>query len=544
VWPRRHSAESDIGIDPGEYFVRLHRSEHTNVPVQPLSTQDRLSRANFRQSLAAVLPLCVAKEGIMAISEKVENLIVGGGEPGKYMAWTLAAQGKGTVVVERGLIGGSCPNIACLPSKNVIRSAKVADFIRHAAAYGQGTGLLATDMAGVRARKRTMVDGLIEVHRDRFAMNGLEFVLGEGRFVAPRTVEVLLAAGGTRRIEAQRTFLDLGTRATLPAIPGLADARPLTHVEALELDRLPQHLIVLGGGYVGVEFAQAFRRFGSRVTVVEYGPQLLGREDPDVAEAVSTILKEDGIALVLRAEMTSIERRSGGQVRAAIRTVDGERVLEGSDLFVATGRTPNTKGIGLDRAGVELDARGYIRVNERLETSAPGVWAMGECAGSPQFTHAAFDDFRVVRDNLAGGRRTTRDRLIPYCVFTDPELGRVGLNEMEAKQKGVEVRVVRLPIASVLRARTLGEMRGFMKLLLDADSDRILGFTMLGPEAGEVIAVVQTAMLAGFPYTGLRDAIFTHPTMAEGFNVLLANVPAATRQARDQETQQLQHAAS
>ena len=331
--------------------------------------------------------------------------------------------------------------------------------------------------------------------------------------------------------------------ATLPAIPGLADARPLTHVEALELDRLPEHLIVLGGGYVGVEFAQAFRRFGSRVSVVEYGPQLLGREDADVAQAVSAIFKEDGIDVITSAAVTAVERRSGERVRTAIRTAAGERVLEGSDLLVATGRTPNTSGIGLDRAGVELDARGYIKVNERLESSAPGVWAMGECAGSPQFTHVAFDDFRVVRDNLAGGNRTTRDRLIPYCVFIDPELGRVGLNEMEAKQKDVDVRVVRLPMASVLRARTLGEMRGFMKLLLDADSDRILGFTMLGPEAGEVIAVVQTAMLAGFPYTDLRDAIFAHPTMSEGLNVLLANVPAAARQARDHETRQAQHAA-
>jgi pyruvate/2-oxoglutarate dehydrogenase complex dihydrolipoamide dehydrogenase (E3) component len=479
----------------------------------------------------------------MAASEKVENLILGGGESGKYIAWTLAGQGRRAIVVERGLIGGSCPNVACLPSKNVIRSAKVAAFVRHAAEYGQRTGPVATDMAGVRARKRAMVDGLIDIHRNRFSANGIEFILGDGCFVAPRTIEVRLAAGGTRRFEAERVFLDLGTRATLPAIPGLADAGPLTHVEALELDRLPEHLIVLGGGYVGVEFAQAFRRFGSRVSVVEYGPQLLGREDADVAQAVSAIFKEDGIDVITSAAVTAVEGGSGERVRTAIRTAAGERVLEGSDLLVATGRTPNTSGIGLDRAGVELDARGYIKVNERLESSAPGVWAMGECAGSPQFTHVAFDDFRVVRDNLAGGNRTTRDRLIPYCVFIDPELGRVGLNEMEAKQKGVRVRVVRLPIGSVLRARTLGEMRGFMKLLLDADSDRILGFTMLGPEAGEVIAVVQTAMLAGFPYTDLRDAIFAHPTMSEGLNVLLANVPAAARQARDHETRQAQHAA-
>ena len=464
----------------------------------------------------------------MADIEKVENVILGGGEPGKYIAWELARQGRRTVVVERGLIGGACPNVACLPSKNVINSAKVADLVRHGTQYGLRTGPVATDMAGVRRRKREMVDGLVEIHRRRFAANGLEFLLGDGRFAAPSTIEVRLAAGGARRIEAERVFLDLGTHATVPDIPGLAAAAPLTHVEALELDRLPEHLIVLGGGYVGVEFAQAYRRFGSRVTVVEYGSQLLAREDPDVAEAVRAIFEEDGIEVIVGAETQSVDGRSGDRVRIHVRTAAGERALEGSDVLVATGRAPNTKGIGLDLAGVELDPRGYIKVDERLETSAPAVWAMGECAGSPQFTHAGFDDFRVVRDNLAGGKRTTRDRLIPYCAFIDPELGRVGLNETEAKQKGVDVRVVQLAMASVLRARSITETRGFMKVLLDTRSDRILGFMMLGPEAGEVIAVVQTAMLAGLPYTGLRDAIFTHPTMAEGLNVLFASAPAAS----------------
>jgi len=313
----------------------------------------------------------------------------------------------------------------------------------------------------------------------------------------------------------------------------LADAVPLTHVEALELERLPEHLIVLGGGYVGVEFAQAFRRFGSRLTVVEYGPRLLGREDLEVAEAVRAIFQDDSIDVILGAEAQSIRGRSGDRIELQVRTAAGERRLEATDMLVAKGRTPNTKDIGLDRAGVELDPRGYVRVNERLETSAPAVWAMGECARSPQFTHVAFDDFRVVRDNLAGGRRTTRDRVIPYCVFIDPELGRVGLSETEATQKGVAVRVVTLPMTSVLRARTLGETRGFMKVLLDMGSDRILGFTMLGPGAGEVIAVVQTAMLAGLPYTALRDAIFTHPTMAEGLNVLFANAAPSQQQRED-----------
>jgi pyruvate/2-oxoglutarate dehydrogenase complex dihydrolipoamide dehydrogenase (E3) component len=457
--------------------------------------------------------------------ERFQNVVLGGGEAGKYIAWELARSGQRVAVVEKGLIGGSCPNIACLPSKNVIHSAKVVDLVRHASAFGLQLGAWTVDMAGVRQRKREMVDGLIAIHKARFAVEGLDFILGEGRFVGPKTIEIHLPQGGTRRIEGERIFLNLGTHAAIPDIPGLSAAAPLTHVEALELDRLPAHLIVLGGGYVGLEMAQAFRRFGSRVTVIEQARQLVSREDPDVAEAVRAVLAEDGIDVVLGAQIDTIDGRSGEQVRVRLRTPAGEREIDGSDLLAAAGRTPNTRGIGLENAGVELDLRGYVRVNERLETTAPGVWAMGECAGSPQFTHVAYDDFRVVRDNLAGRPRTTRDRLIPYCMFIDPELGRVGLGEAEAKRRGLPIRVARLPMSSVLRARTTGETRGFMKALIDARSDRILGFTMLGAGAGEVIATVQTAMLAGLPYTRLRDAIFTHPTMAEGLGVLLAGVP-------------------
>jgi pyruvate/2-oxoglutarate dehydrogenase complex dihydrolipoamide dehydrogenase (E3) component len=456
---------------------------------------------------------------------KIENLIVGSGEAGKYIAWELARQGRRTVVVERGLIGGSCPNIACLPTKNIISSAKVADLLRHAAEYGQRVGTATTDMEIVRQRKRAMVDGMVEIHRAKFAANGLEFILGAGRFVAPRTLEVRLVGGGTRRLEAERIFLNLGTHAAVPNVRGLSAAEPLTPVEALELGRLPEHLIVLGGGYVGVELAQAFRRLGSRVSVVEHGPQLMGREDPDIADAVRTLFEDDGIDVILGAHTHAVEGRSGERVQIQLMTAKGERVIDGSDVLVAAGRAPNTRGIGLELAGVELDQRGYIEVNDRLETNAPAVWAMGECAGSPQFTHAAFDDFRVVRDNLAGIDRTTQARLIPYCVFIDPELGRVGLGETEAQRLQIDVRVAKLPMTSVLRARVTGETRGFMKALIDVKSGCVLGFSMLGPQAGEVVAVVQTAMLAGLPYTGLRDAIFTHPTMAEGLNVLLLNLP-------------------
>jgi pyruvate/2-oxoglutarate dehydrogenase complex dihydrolipoamide dehydrogenase (E3) component len=458
-------------------------------------------------------------------TEHIENVVLGGGEAGKYVAWDLAQQGRPVVVIERGLIGGSCPNIACLPSKNVVRSAKVADLVSRAMSYGVRIGGATVEMTGVRQRKREMVDGMIAIHQKKFAAPRLEFLLAEGILVGPRTVEATLSEGGRRRFVADRLFLNLGTRATIPGVPGLADARPLTHVDALELDRLPSHLIVLGGGYVGVEFAQAFRRFGSRVTVLEFGTQLLGREDPDVASAVLTMFEEDGIDVVLGAVTQTVEGRSGEVVRFRVKTPAGDRTIEGSDILVAAGRTPNTREIGLEQAGIELDARGYVKVDDRLQATAAGVWALGECAGSPQFTHVAFDDFRVVRDNLAGKPRSTRDRLIPYCAFIDPELARVGLDETTARQQRIEVRIARIPMTSVLRARAIGETRGFMKMLLDADSDRILGFTMLGADAGEVVAVVQTAMLAGLAYTGLREAIFTHPTMAEGLNVLLASVP-------------------
>jgi pyruvate/2-oxoglutarate dehydrogenase complex dihydrolipoamide dehydrogenase (E3) component len=458
----------------------------------------------------------------MSQPERFDILVLGSGEGGKYLAWHMAHAGHRTAVVERRWIGGSCPNINCLPSKNEIWSAKVADLVHHAAQVGMLTGAAAIDMARVRQRKRDMVDGLIAMHLDRYKASGAELIMGVGHFVAPKTIEVQLNDGGTRVLVGTRVFLNLGTQATIPNIPGLAAAGPLTHIEALELDRVPAHLIILGGGYVGLELAQAYRRFGSRVTVVEHGPQLAGREDADVADEIGRMFADEGIEVLLAAEVLRVQGRSGAGVSFRVRTPRGEQAIDGSDILVATGRTPNTAGIGLEVAGVELDARGYVTVNDRLETSAPDVWALGECAGSPQFTHVSFDDFRIIRDNLAGGNRSTRDRLIPFCLFTDPPLARVGLNESEARRRGVTVRVATLPMSAVLRTRTIAETRGLMKALVDAQHDRILGFTMLGPEAGEVMAVVQTAMLAGKPSTGLRDAILTHPTMAEGLNALFS----------------------
>ena len=453
------------------------------------------------------------------------NVILGSGESGKYIAWTLAKGGEHTAVVERGLIGGSCPNTACLPSKNVIHSAKVASLFRRAAEFGIETGPFKISMEGVRGRKRRMVDQLIQVHRTNYENSGAELILGEGRLTSPRTLEVALKGGGTRRLTADRLFLNLGTHANIPDIPGLAEAKPLTHVEALELGRVPEHVILLGGGYVGLELAQALTRFGGEVTVIEQGGRLLGREDEDVSDALLELFRDEGIEVLLQTKLLRVNGTSGQNVRVQIEQNGEAREIGGSDILVATGRTPNTHGIGLDKAGVELDSRGYVKVNERLETTSPAVWAMGECAGSPQFTHVAFDDFRIVRDNLKGGNRTTQNRLIPFCLFTDPEFARVGLSELEARKLGIRYRVAKMSMQSVLRAKTLSETRGFLKMLIDEDSNRILGFAAFGAEAGELIAVVQTAMLGGMGFDSLRDAIFTHPTMAEGLSALLASVP-------------------
>jgi pyruvate/2-oxoglutarate dehydrogenase complex dihydrolipoamide dehydrogenase (E3) component len=462
----------------------------------------------------------------MSQSDRYDALVLGSGEGGKYLAWHLARSGKRTAVVERRWIGGSCPNVNCLPSKNEIWSAKVADLVHHADRFGVTTASVAIDMAKVRQRKRDMVDGLIAMHLENYKASGAELIMGEAHFVAPKTLEVHLNDGGTRVLTGEHVFVNVGSHPAIPNVPGLDAAGPLTNIEALELDYLPAHLIVLGGGYVGLEFAQAYRRFGSRVTIIEHGPQLAGREDSDVAEEVHRIIGDEGIDVVVSAEVLSVRGRSGQDVSIVARTPSGEQTIEGSDILAAAGRVPNTAGIGLDVAGVALDRSGYIAVNERLETSAPGVWAIGDCAGSPQFTHVSFDDFRVVRDNLAGVGRSTRDRLVPYCMFTDPPLARVGLSERDAQRQGISVRVAKLPISAVLRTRTIGETEGFMKALVDARSDRILGFAMIGAEAGEVIAAVQTAMLAGLPYTGLRDAIIAHPTMAEGLGALLSKVPS------------------
>src|SRR5215468_302858 len=461
--------------------------------------------------------------------EQFDLVILGGGTGSTIAAWTFAAEEKRVAVVDRKYIGGSCPNIACLPSKNIIHSAKVASYFRRSKEFGIA-GIaddgFKIDMYGVRDRKRKMVAGLNEMYLQNYKNTGAEFILGTGRFIAPRTVEVALPDGTVRRLHGTNVIVSTGTRAALGATPGLAEAQPLTHIEALELDQVPEHLLVIGSGYVGIELSQAMRRFGSKVSVIGRNKRLMSREDHDVCEALRDLLEEEGIEIILNADIMRVSGQSGKSVGIAIDQGGIEKILTGSHLLIATGRTPNTERLGLELAGVELTNRGYIKVNERLQTTAPGVWAIGEIAGSPQFTHISLDDFRVVHANLTGGNRVTTGRQVPYCLFTDPELARVGLNETEAQARRIAYRVFKVPMETNLRARALSETRGFLKALVEADNDRIVGFTAFGIGAGEIMAAVQIAMIAGLPYTALRDAVLTHPTLVEGLIPLFSSVPS------------------
>src|SRR5205823_901864 len=459
--------------------------------------------------------------------EEFDLVILGGGTGSTVAAWTFSSEGKQVAVVDRKYIGGSCPNIACLPSKNIIHSAKVASYFRRSKEFGIAHDGFTIEMSGVRDRKRKMVVGLNEMYMENYRNTGTDFILGTGRFVAPRTVEAALLDGSTRQLRGTNVIVSTGTRASLEAIPGLAEAQPLTHIEALELGQVPEHLLVIGGGYVGVELSQAMRRFGSKVTMIDRNGRLMSKEDPDVCEGLRSLLADEGIDILLNARIKQVSGKCGDSVSVVVEQNGIEKVLKGSHVLVATGRNPNTEGLGLELTGVELTDRGYIKVNERLQTTAPGVWAIGEVAGSPQFTHISVDDFRVVHDNLIGVDRVTTGRHVPYCLFTDPELARVGLSEHDAHARGMPYRVFKVPMDAVLRARTLSETRGFLKALVAADGDRILGFTAFGVGAAEMMSAVQIAMIAGLPYTALRDAVLTHPTLVEGLIPLFSSVASA-----------------
>src|SRR3984893_6707528 len=419
------------------------------------------------------------------VPEEYDLVILGGGTGSTIAAWTFASEGRRVAAIDRKYIGGSCPNIACMPSKNIIHSAKVASYFRMGEEFGITGDGFTVDMSKVRCRQRSMVSALNERYLGNYKKTGAEFILGSARFTGPRTLEATLPDGTRRQLRGANVIVSTGTRALLESISGLVDARPLTHIEALELDEVPDHLVVIGGGYVGLELSQAMRRFGSEVTLIERNGQLVHQEDEDVTEALRNLFEDEGIDVILNVQVKRASGKSGQSVRITIEQNGAEKTVEGSHLLVASGR---------------------------IQTTAPGVWAIGEVAGSPQFTHISVDDFRVVHDNLNGGNRVTTGRQVPFCLFTDPELARIGLNENEARARGIAYRLFKIPMESVLRARTLSETRGFLKALVATDSDRILGFTAFGVGAGEIMSSVQIAMIAGLPYTALRDAVLTHPT--------------------------------
>lgn len=464
-------------------------------------------------------------------AEHFDLLVIGSGQAGNPLAAAFAAKGKRVAMVERGAVGGTCVNYGCTPTKAMVASAEVAELARRGAEFGVRVGEVAVDMAAVRDRKRAIVDKLRGSGEEALEKNA-ELLRGEARFVGPKTVAVRMnEGGGERTVSGDVVVIDTGLSPVLPKVEGIGDVPTLDNVSVMELDRVPGHLVVLGGGYIGIEFAQMFRRFGAEVTVVQHGPQLLEREDADVAERLTEILREDGITILLGAKATRVERGGAG-VRLKVEVDGKEQVVEGTDLLVATGRKPNTEVLELGKAGVEIDEKGYVRVNDRLETTAAGVYAVGDVKGGPQFTHISYDDYRVLRENLLeGGARTGRfrtikGRMVPYCVYTDPQLGRVGLSETEAKEQGRRYKVGRMEMSSVARAFETGQTRGTMKVLVDPETKEILGAAILGSDGGEVMSMIEIAMMGRLPYTALRDGIWAHPTFAESLNRLFGSVDA------------------
>ncbi len=458
-------------------------------------------------------------------TEYYDDIIIGSGKAGKTLVPALVADGRKTALVERSLnmIGGGCINIACIPTKTMVASANVANIVQNSAAYGVKANTPIINLADVIQRKRSVVESMrdMNLHNLQTAL-GHELIVGTGRFVAPKIVEVSVADGTTRFLAAERFFINTGTRPLIPSVPGLKEAGFLTSESLMELE--PEHLIVLGSGYIGLEFAQMFRRFGCRVTVIGQSEQILSRQDLEMAIAVQTLLERDGIEFLLKAKVLRVNRVDN-VTKLQIQVADQEMELQGSHLLVAVGRAPTTDHLNLAAAGVATDVRGFIRVNDRLETNVPRIWALGDINGGPEYTHVSLDDYRIVKANLIeGGDRSTQGRLIPYCLFIDPELAQVGLTETAAQQQGYAIRVMKLDASAIPRAKTLGQTDGLLKAIVDTETNRILGCSLLCHEAGEVISTVQMVMQAQMPYTVLRDAVLTHPTMTEGLNMLFSKV--------------------
>lgn len=458
----------------------------------------------------------------MTKSEKYEAIIIGAGQAGGPLSTTLAEAGWKTALVEKTHIGGTCINEGCTPTKTMLASARVAHLARRGADYGVHTGPITVDLKKVRQRKRDIVSSWqsgSQGHIEKTA--GVDLYWGEGHFVDPKTVAVSLNNGDTRLLTAETIFINTGTRPNYPPITGLEQVPTLTSTSIMELDTVPEHLLVIGGGYIGLEFGQMFHRFGSQVTIIQRGKQLLVREDADVAEEVVNILREEGIEVLLESNTQVAEQTEAGQIQLTVSTPEGERMLTGSHLLVAAGRMPNTDRLTLQAAGLKTDKRGFIPVNEKLETQVPGLYALGDVKGGPAFTHTAYDDFRIIRTNLLeGGSLTTTGRMVPYTVFIDPQLGRVGLTEKEAKAQGRTFCIAKLPMSHIARAIEVDETKGFMKALVDPETEQILGVAILGIEGGEVMSVLQMAMIGNIPFTTIRDGVFAHPTLAESLNNL------------------------
>ncbi len=455
----------------------------------------------------------------MGTTEQFDAIIVGSGQAGTPLSTALAEAGIRTALIERVHVGGTCVNEGCTPTKTMVASGRVAYLARRAADYGVHTGPISVDMKKVRERKRNIVDSFRNGSQGRIEKaKNLELIFGEARFIAPKTVEVRMKDDSTRTLSAKYVFINAGTRASVPKLEGLASVPFLDNTSIMELDSLPEHLVVLGGGYIGLEFGQLFRRLGSRVTIVQSADQLLTREDPDIAAEVLMILQQDGMDILLNAKATRVSR-AGSAIQLNVDQEGEAKTLLGSHLLVAVGRVPNSDTLNLSAAGIATDAKGFIRSNNRLETSAEDVYVLGDIKGGPAFTHISYDDFRIIRSNIIQKKQITTDgRPIPYVVFIDPQLGRIGLTETEARQHYKNVRCAMMPMTAVARALEVDETRGFMKAIVDADTEQILGAAVLGIEGGEIMSILEVAMMGKLPYTALRDGIFAHPTLAESLN--------------------------
>ena len=453
-----------------------------------------------------------------------DAIVIGTGQAGKPLSIALAKAGWKTAVIERSYVGGTCINTGCTPTKTMVASARVAYLARRAADYGVHCGGVIVSLSEVRSRKQAVVDSFRNGSQASIEKTeNLILLTGEASFTGDHSIIVKMNSGGELHLTGKHIFINTGGRPAIPLIDGLSKIPYLDSTSIMELDRLPEHLLILGGGYIGLEFGQMFRRFGSAVTIVQRGTQLLGREDQDVADEVREILREDGIEVLLNTDTARVSKSSDDRIELIVQGPGGERVISGSHLLVAAGRTPNTEALNLAAAGIEVDKLGFIRVNERLETNVPGIYTLGDVKGGPQFTHISYDDFRIIRTNLLeGGNASIKGRLIPYTVFIDPQLGRVGMSENEAREQGIDIKVATMPMKNVARALEVSESRGFMKAVIDASTNQILGCAILGIEGGEIMSMIQIAMMGKLPYKTLRDAIFAHPTLAESLNNLLS----------------------